>query len=407
MLPPSGPSPPLCSLRRGLAMSADDPAMPLTADTVCAYVSERLGSMSGPPPLGGAGLSGREIHGGNLNYAFEVKDGAGASVFVKQATDFIKVLGKDAKLHRERLQLEVQAMEKMSAVLGERGAEFIPRLYLVDTERMVFVSEFLGSHQLLQESLFAGVASQEIAAKLGEFMGLLHSRTHSSRVACAEADKLTADYSNDVLRAIQLEYVFSKCFREDDRTAALRGDASFMEALEELKGAYRGQNRGDLALLHGDLHAGSVMADAATGGVKVIDPEFCIYGPPGLDVGSLISTYALAYCFHAATGSDRGRSLREAIEQVWSTYARTMEAGGVSGEALEGIGRDAAGFAGCEIARTACGLAYERSLKLPDAAAKAEADGQALAIGAACIAGRQRGLGALTGALERYGSYPP
>merc|ERR1719424_664349 len=159
-------------------------------------------------------------------------------------------------------------------------------------------------------------------------MGLLHSRTHSSRVSSAEAEKLTADYANDVLRDIQLEFVFSKCFREDDRAADLRGDASFMDALEELRGTYRGQNKGDLSLLHGDLHAGSVMADAATGGVKVIDPEFCIYGPPGLDVGSLISTYALAYCFHAATGSDCGRSLKEAIEQVWGTYARTMEAGG-------------------------------------------------------------------------------
>merc|ERR1740138_1734440 len=108
---------------------------------------------------------------------------------------------------------------------------------------MAFISEFLRSHQLLQESLFDGVANQEIAAKLGEFMGLLHSRTHSSRVPPAEAEKLAADYSNDALRAIQLEFVFSKCFREDDRAADLRGDASFMEALEGLKAAYRGQNR--------------------------------------------------------------------------------------------------------------------------------------------------------------------
>ncbi|CAK0845957.1 unnamed protein product [Prorocentrum cordatum] len=275
---------------------------------------------------------------------------------------------------------------------------------------MVFISEFLGSHQLLQESLFAGVVSQEIAGKLGEFMGLLHSRTHSSRVSSAEAAELAADFSNDALRAIQLEYVFSKCFREDDRAADLRADAAFMGALEELKGAYRGQHLDDLALLHGDLHAGSVMADTAAGGVKVIDPEFCIYGPPGLDVGSLISTYALAYCFHAATGNDSRRGLAEAIERIWSSYTQTMEAGGVTSEALESIGRDAAGFAGCEIARTACGLAYERSLRLPDPAAKAEAERQALAVGAAwpcllAIIGRARGLGALTGALERYGSF--
>jgi 5-methylthioribose kinase len=35
------------------------------------------------------------------------------------------------------------------------------------------------------------------------------------------------------------------------------------------------------------------MADEATGGVKIIDPEFVVYGPPGVDLGSLISGYVV------------------------------------------------------------------------------------------------------------------
>ena len=35
------------------------------------------------------------------------------------------------------------------------------------------------------------------------------------------------------------------------------------------------------------------------GTVKIIDPEFAVYGPPGLDVGSLLSGFVLAAVHHA------------------------------------------------------------------------------------------------------------
>ena len=42
------------------------------------------------------------------------------------------------------------------------------------------------------------------------------------------------------------------------------------------------------ALCHGDLHPGSIMVNS-DGICKIIDPEFTVYGPPGLDVGSVLS----------------------------------------------------------------------------------------------------------------------
>ena len=35
------------------------------------------------------------------------------------------------------------------------------------------------------------------------------------------------------------------------------------------------------------------------GTVKIIDPEFAVYGPPGLDVGCLLSGFVLAAVHHA------------------------------------------------------------------------------------------------------------
>ena len=46
----------------------------------------------------GSELSAVEIHGGNLNYAFQVTNSASQSVFLKQAPDFIKCLGPEVRL---------------------------------------------------------------------------------------------------------------------------------------------------------------------------------------------------------------------------------------------------------------------------------------------------------------------
>jgi len=79
----------------------------LTTSTAADYVKQKTSIFSSS-----SNLSCSEIHGGNLNYAFVVTDATTTpptSVFVKQAPDFIKCLGESAKLHKERLLLEVRA----------------------------------------------------------------------------------------------------------------------------------------------------------------------------------------------------------------------------------------------------------------------------------------------------------
>ena len=97
-----------------------------------------------------------------------------------------------------------------------------------------------------------------------------------------------------------------------------------MAEVERLAAKYLGyaedeHDRG--ALLHGDFHPGSVMVAGAA--VKVIDPEFTIYGPPGLDVGSLLSGFVLAYL----SGGCRRRPPKTTTRQPSSgTPAKPMAA---------------------------------------------------------------------------------
>ncbi len=47
------------------------------------------------------------------------------------------------------------------------------------------------------------------------------------------------------------------------------------------------------ALLHGDLHTGSIFVNQDS--TKVIDPEFAFYGPMAYDIGALIANLTMNY----------------------------------------------------------------------------------------------------------------
>ena len=70
---------------------------------------------------------------------------------------------------------------------------------------------------------------------------------------------------------------------------ALQGDAAYCKALQSLGALYLENGP---CLLHGDFYPGSWVR--AGGGVWIIDPEFCFFGPPEFDVGILVGHLLLA-----------------------------------------------------------------------------------------------------------------
>jgi len=266
--------------------------------------------------------------------------------------------------------------------------------------------DFLDDHTLLDHHLVdKGVVSNDIAKGLGEFMGKTHAATHSSIVSKERTEYLTQNFENRPMRDIQLEFVFTKCYKEatDEQRAGLKVDEAFMREVEQLKAAYDGANPDNLSLCHGDLHPGSVMVFA--GDVKVIDPEFTVYGPPGLDVGSLLSGYVLGAVHQAFSNNpEAADSIIEGADAIWLSYVVEMKSGGISDEMMAKIEAETVGFTVAEVCRTALEFAGGRKwLQFDDADVKAKSRKAALGIVEKCMTNRhQDGMKLLIASIKEF-----
>ena len=67
--------------------------------------------------------------------------------------------------------------------------------------------------------------------------------------------------------------------------------------------------------------------------VRVIDPEFTVFGPPGLDVGSLLSGYVLAAVHQSYADTDKASkaeyvsAIAAGVAAAWETYSSVMKKG--------------------------------------------------------------------------------
>jgi 5-methylthioribose kinase len=108
-----------------------------------------------------------------------------------------------------------------------------------------------------------------------------------------------------------------------DRWAeAWRHDDQLKLAISQLKQDFLSSGE---ALLHGDLHTGSIMVTEAD--TRVIDPEFAFVGPMGFDVGKLLGNLLLNFLSHDGHETRPGERddyrawVVDTIHGVWHGFA--------------------------------------------------------------------------------------
>jgi 5-methylthioribose kinase len=263
-----------------------------------------------------AELSCKEIGDGNLNYVFRVVDEKNDdSVIVKQAGHTARI-SDDFKLSTDRIRIEANVLQ-----LEEKLAPgLVPQVYLFDDVMSCCVMEDLSDYTIMRTALINHEVFPTFAEDITTFM--VQNLLLTSDVVMNHKDKklLVKEYINTELCEITEDLVYTEPFYDQNRRNELTsGNEDWIKSeiyndeelkLETAKLKFSFMNNAQ-ALLHGDLHTGSIFITKEK--TKIIDPEFAFFGPMGYDIGNVIANLFFAW----ANGDARGnQAFTEWIEQT-------------------------------------------------------------------------------------------
>lgn len=368
----------------------------LTVETAVELVKElRLFSES-------ADLSGSEIGDGNLNYVFKITEAeTGRGVIIKQALPYAKVVGEQWPLTLKRATLEANALKKH----GEFVPALVPTVYATDENLAITVMEDLSHLTIARIGLINGEAYPLLSSDIGEYLARTLYSTSDFALHPFEKKRLVTEFSNPELCKITEDLIFTDPFFDhetNDYEPELQINLEDIWKNKPLKLEAAGLKRSFLteaeALLHGDLHTGSIFANETE--TKVIDPEFAFYGPIGFDVGLFFGN--LIFQVIVREGSKR-EVITNHIENTWDVFSSVFselwnknnlepfaKVEGYKEQFLQKVFSDALGFAGCELIRRTVGLSHVIDLDgIQDKEKRIDSKRKALSIGTKLILQRR------------------
>jgi len=270
-----------------------------------------------------------EVGDGNLNLVFIVK-GTSGGLAVKQALPYVRLVGESWPLPLSRAHFEHLALTHQ----GRLAPGLVPAIIHHDPALALTAMELLEPHIIMRKGLVAGAIYPAFVDHITTFMArTLFFSSDLALSAAAKKEAIASFAGNHALCKITEDLIFTDPYRSAeqnrwtspwlDATAAdIRADLDLHVAVSRLKLQFLSRAE---ALIHGDLHTGSIMVTETE--TKVIDPEFAFYGPMGFDVGAVLANLLMAY--FASVGHERSPGEREAFEswvlstvdQVWSGFA--------------------------------------------------------------------------------------
>lgn len=408
-----------------MAAEAEQGFRPLDEASLVAYIKDTpaLASRLG----GGGGLDSieiKEVGDGNLNFVYIVQSGSGAIV-VKQALPYVRCVGDSWPMTRERAYFEASTLREH----GRLCPEHTPEVYHFDRAMSLMGMRYIEPpHIILRKGLIAGVEYPLLADHMSDYMAktlfftsLLYNNTtdHKKRVAqyCANVEmcRLTEQVVfSDPYRVSNFNRWTSPYLDKD--AEAVREDDELKLEVAGLKSMFIERAQ---ALIHGDLHTGSIMV--TTSSTQVIDPEFGFYGPMGFDIGAFLGNLILAYYAqngHADQANDRKsykKWILKTIEESWNLFQKKFvelwnkhKEG--NGEAylpdiynnpsllsvaqkkyMTNLFHDSLGFGSAKMIRRIVGIAHVEDLEsIKDASKRAECERAALNCAKTILKGRRQ-----------------
>ena len=326
-----------------------------------------------------------EIGDGNLNFVYRVARTGDRmrSVILKQAVPYLRVAGEDWPLSRDRTIYELRA----SRLYSDLAPGLVPEIYHADEDMSVVVMEDLRDLRVLRYPMIEGVVFPNIGKDIGRFLGkALFKLSYLGMDSMARRDLMAQFVKNEELCKLTEDFIFTFPFVEHESnyvnpetnahaTKVFRGDPEYLKRVLYFKEQFLAKPD---ALLHGDLHTGSLMAGPDA--TFVIDPEFALFGPFGFEVGKIMANFLFCYTahYHRPGGPDYQDWLLGEVTTIWTTFnTEFLRLWGEQDESallypgflepadledykadfMHRIFQDAIGFGACSLARRTVGIA--------------------------------------------------
>jgi 5-methylthioribose kinase len=355
----------------------------------------------------GSELTSHEIGDGNLNLVFRISEKAsGKSIILKQALPYAKVVGESWPLTLDRARIESEAL------IIEEGLvpDLVPHVYAYDADLALTVMEDLSDHIIMRRGLIERNEYPLFAEHIGRFMANTLFFTSDLGKNQQEKKIQQGRFINPELCKITEDLIFDDPYRDAETNSFedhIRDAAEQLWADSELHFEVAILRQKFLtsaqALLHGDLHTGSIFIKPDS--TKVIDPEFAYYGPMGFDIGAVLANLILNFAGQEGwSKDDESRKayrayLLQTVKEVWTHFEdnfralwnehgvdRVFQAPGYQDYFIKNLLQDTAGFTGAKMVRRIVGLAHVADIdKIEDSAARERAQRLALAIGTSFI----------------------
>ena len=332
-----------------------------------------------------------EIGDGNINYVFRIQSAVdGHSVIVKQADRLLRSSGRPLDLYRNKIEAAVLKLER------ELAPDYVPEVYYYDEIMSATSMEDVSDYGNLRKELMADHVYPHLSESISRFLADTLLPTTDLVLDAEEKKQRVKFFTNPELCKITEDLVLTEpYYNYKNRNIIFPGNEEFVRrflyedpCLHTEVGKLRMNFMNNAqALLHGDLHSGSIFANEA--GIKVLDPEFAFYGPMGYDIGNVIGNLFFSWANKAFTSpekSDAIAAIENTVSEIFDKTRAKLEAkydelvtlplyttAAFRKAYLDSIMADSAGYAGTEIIRRTVGdskvmevsSVTESSLRIP------------------------------------------
>lgn len=356
-------------------MSKYDTYFLMKESDVPAYVQARYPGHFAPDAV----LTVKEIGDGNLNYVFRVvEEATGKSVIVKQAGEALRI---SAEMHvstdRNRIESEILQLQDKYAP----GS--VPKIFGYDTVMCACCMEDLSDHELMRYALMKHETFPRFADDISTYMVNTLLKTTDVAMEHKAKKALVKSFINPELCEITEDLVLMEPYNDlNHRNLVFPANAEFVKkelyddaalhlAVAKLKFEFMNNAQ---ALIHGDLHTGSIFVKPDS--TRVFDPEFAFYGPMGYDIGNVVANLIFAWDNGQAAGDEAFcqwalDTIREMMDLFCQKFLKCFDecvtepmakVPGFREFYLDSILSDTAGYAGTELHRRTVGMAQVKDV---------------------------------------------